>query len=843
MKLIPRILLHSVLGISVLPLAHAGTTLTQAWAILPTDGLSYIGTGNRERGIAFNPMTGNLLLVSAAVTPPRIVVLDATTGALKHEMDTTGVAEGNSGIILNMIGVADDGAVYACNLVVASAAAPLPENAKLKIYRWDSEAPGVPPARIFNDDPSGLNASDGSNTPNRWGDSFAVRGSGLNTQILIGSGVTGTVSTGVDACVFTSPDGINVVPHFLAGALEPGGSKGISFGAGDTFYSKASGGSKKIRRSSFDPVDSTAAMLNDFTVPPSAGIQIIPIALDLNAHLWGTFETGSAGPENARLFDITSVNTTPTQHDIKTLPTDNTNTNAVGSAAIGGERLFVCDTNNGVVAYNIVVTPDLVPPSVTTSPAARSAYERGQTTFSVIATGTPPLAYQWFLEDAPIDGATSPDYTINPVTAAHGGSYKCRVTNAGPTPAFSTPALLTVLPSANTGALTEVWRLQPGSRPYITNGNTERGMDYHPATNRIYLASRTPKVLKVLSGTNGDEIGSMLTTDLNSSSGGLGGFELNMVGVGADGAIYACNLSNTTAGATLGSGFKIYQWPDDGAATPPAVLFDGQPAQARIGDTIDVRGSGLATQVVCGTNAAGQFVIFTKDGNGFLVPKLITIGGDPVAAFSAGIAFGNGNSVWGKTLGGALYLGCYDLPAGTGAVVATYGAAIIPGTVNAIGVDMTSGFLAGLEVHNSDNTRLYSLPVPFPDPPPATLELLDQEFFVTNNDNGNHAGSVAVNGDKVFALDTHNGLVAYTAVKPAAGTPPVITDVTQSAGSVVFKLKGTVGKTYLIEKSTELFPAASWSPDGTVTQNAAEETVTRAIPNGTPRLYFRAREQ
>ena len=45
------------------------------------------------------------------------------------------------------------------------------------------------------------------------------------------------------------------------------------------------------------------------------------------------------------------------------------------------------------------------------------------------------------------------------------------------------------------------------------------------------------KVLKVLSGTNGDEIGSMLTTDLNSSSGGLSGFELNMIGVGADGAI------------------------------------------------------------------------------------------------------------------------------------------------------------------------------------------------------------------------------------------------------------------------------------------------------------------
>ena len=45
-------------------------------------------------------------------------------------------------------------------------------------------------------------------------------------------------------------------------------------------------------------------------------------------------------------------------------------------------------------AYDITVTGAIVPPAVTSSPANRSVYARARTstTFSVTATGTPPLA-------------------------------------------------------------------------------------------------------------------------------------------------------------------------------------------------------------------------------------------------------------------------------------------------------------------------------------------------------------------------------------------------------------------------------------------------------------------
>jgi hypothetical protein len=466
-------------------------------------------------------------------------------------------------------------------------------------------------------------------------------------------------------------------------------------------------------------------------------------------------------------------------------------------------------------------------------------YDRGQTTFTVSATGSSPLTYQWYKDEMPIQNATAASYTINPVSPASAGAYKCKVSNAGPATAESTPAALTVLPSVDTNALTEVWHLAPQSRPYITTSNTERGMDYYPATNRVYLASRVSKTIRVLSGTDGAEIGTLLTDTVVNDSGGESGFDLNMLGVAGDGVIYVCNLANVSTGA----GFKIYQWANDAADTAPAVLYDGNPAADRIGDTMDVRGSGAATELAFGVRNKNQFVVFTINDTGFTVPNLITVAGLPNSAFGLSIAFGTGNTMWGKTGGGSLYLVSYDLAAGTGTVLATYGTAAVPGSVGPFGVDMASGFLAGIQNDNSDNVRLYKLPVPFPDPAPASLELLDQEFFVTDNANANGTGSVSVGGGKVFALDTNNGLVCYTTLPPVQSTPPVITEVTKNGGNVVFKLKGTIGKTYAIEKSADLSPAAAWTADGTVTQTLVEETVTRAIPVGTARLYFRAREQ
>ncbi|MGC4072552.1 MAG: pectinesterase family protein [Nibricoccus sp.] len=70
------------------------------------------------------------------------------------------------------------------------------------------------------------------------------------------------------------------------------------------------------------------------------------------------------------------------------------------------------------------------PPAITTQPANVSVNVGGSATFSVVATGTGTLTYQWQKNAVNIAGATSSSYTINPVQTVDGASYRVVVTNA-----------------------------------------------------------------------------------------------------------------------------------------------------------------------------------------------------------------------------------------------------------------------------------------------------------------------------------------------------------------------------------------------------------------------------
>jgi hypothetical protein len=69
-------------------------------------------------------------------------------------------------------------------------------------------------------------------------------------------------------------------------------------------------------------------------------------------------------------------------------------------------------------------------PSVTVDPVSQSVCSGGSVMFSVSATGTPALTYQWRKGGVNIGGATSSSYTINPASPGDAGSYDCVVTNA-----------------------------------------------------------------------------------------------------------------------------------------------------------------------------------------------------------------------------------------------------------------------------------------------------------------------------------------------------------------------------------------------------------------------------
>jgi hypothetical protein len=98
--------------------------------------------------------------------------------------------------------------------------------------------------------------------------------------------------------------------------------------------------------------------------------------------------------------------------------------------------------------------------------------------------------------------------------------------------------------------------------------------------------------IRILDAQTGQDLGALnLGTGIVSG----GTFDINMVAVGGDGAIYVSNLA--IGPATL----RVYRWADDLATTTPTVAYSGVPlAGARVGDTLAAIGIGSSTRLVAG---------------------------------------------------------------------------------------------------------------------------------------------------------------------------------------------------------------------------------------------------
>jgi glucose/arabinose dehydrogenase len=102
-------------------------------------------------------------------------------------------------------------------------------------------------------------------------------------------------------------------------------------------------------------------------------------------------------------------------------------------------------TQTGVI-YRIRYTGTQTP-QISQHPVSQTVSEGQSVTFTVAASGTPPLSYQWQREQAGafanIPGATSPSYTLVATAADSGARFRCIVSNVSSVP--SDPATLTVL--------------------------------------------------------------------------------------------------------------------------------------------------------------------------------------------------------------------------------------------------------------------------------------------------------------------------------------------------------------------------------------------------------------
>jgi N-acetylmuramoyl-L-alanine amidase len=113
--------------------------------------------------------------------------------------------------------------------------------------------------------------------------------------------------------------------------------------------------------------------------------------------------------------------------------------------ADGGTYSVVVSNSAGVVTSAEATLTVAEPPLITLQPQSQTVVVGTTVTFTVAATGTPPLSYQWLFEDEPIPGATSNTLVRVNVQPSDAGNYSVQITNLAGI-AISDPALLTVLP-------------------------------------------------------------------------------------------------------------------------------------------------------------------------------------------------------------------------------------------------------------------------------------------------------------------------------------------------------------------------------------------------------------
>ncbi len=103
-----------------------------------------------------------------------INTIDAFTGASIGELDQSSkTLGGSSSFAYNMVGVAEDGAIYVGNLTTSGTLV------EFILYRWDNET--SPQAVVYGP----ANPGDTIAGNSRWGDTLAVRGSGTSTEVLL----------------------------------------------------------------------------------------------------------------------------------------------------------------------------------------------------------------------------------------------------------------------------------------------------------------------------------------------------------------------------------------------------------------------------------------------------------------------------------------------------------------------------------------------------------------------------------------------------------------------------------------------------------------------------------
>ena len=253
-------------------------------------------------------------------------------------------------------------------------------------------------------------------------------------------------------------------------------------------------------------------------------------------------------------------------------------TPATTLAADGAQ--FTCIVSNSagsVTSDPATLTVNLAPPAIATHPGDQAAAVGVTATFTVQATGSAPLAYDWQKDGVYITGATSASYTTPPAALADDGAqFACVVTNGAGSATSDAATLIVAAPAITiepvTATVTEretaTFTIVAAGSGTITYQWQRDGADIPGATSATY---KTPATTLADDGAEFTCVVTNLAGSVTSSPAAL---TVNMAPPKittqpASQGVLEGETATFTVVAT-GSGTITYQWKRDGANLPGA---------------------------------------------------------------------------------------------------------------------------------------------------------------------------------------------------------------------------------------------------------------------------------
>ena len=325
---------------------------TAGW-LAPAASSGYLTTDNNQRGMAYNPVSNEVLVAfrqNVSSVSNSIARFNGTNGAFIGVTSNSGVTGGD--FVINGVDVTTDGVIYAANMALGSN--------PFKVYRWEDAA--ATPTTAF------------SNTVNtapiagitRLGDAFAVFGTGASTQFAaggssttntnnfaIGSGLSGGTFTVATAYTNVTPRSSATTNDYRLGLTFVDSNTIIGLQGGPTRLTDFDGTTATVTASSSGSLGSTI----NYRVIDYINVAGTPIVAGLNV-----------STSRVDIFNFTNPVSPVSLANLNLTTTPASNGNGTGAISWGNlvdngngtftANLYAMSTNQGIQAFEVTMVPE-----------------------------------------------------------------------------------------------------------------------------------------------------------------------------------------------------------------------------------------------------------------------------------------------------------------------------------------------------------------------------------------------------------------------------------------------------------------------------------------------------